>query len=203
VQKTKVILLCVGAATAYGVVHDQITARLCIEYFTLAHPPLFRVTSPTLLALCWGIAATIGVGILLGILLAQASQSPGSPGMPVESLYRPILAVLTGAAIGATVAGWTGYELSKHSIISLPPVWAELIPAAQQHRFMAVWFAHGASYLCGLIGGGVLIYRIWNRRQRPRLFGLFPRRGSEILRALVLVAIFSAIVWMRWFRSPD
>ena len=34
-HKLKTILLCTTAAAVYGVVHDQITARLCIEYFTI------------------------------------------------------------------------------------------------------------------------------------------------------------------------
>jgi hypothetical protein len=65
-QKAKILLLCILAATTYGILHDQITARLCLEYFTLAHPPLFHTESPTILAFCWGILATIGVGAVLG-----------------------------------------------------------------------------------------------------------------------------------------
>ena len=48
VQKAKVIALGVGVAVVYGLIHDQITVRLCVEYFSLAHPPLFPVSSPTL-----------------------------------------------------------------------------------------------------------------------------------------------------------
>jgi hypothetical protein len=64
-QKAKIILLSTVAAIAYGVIHDQITARLCVEYFAIAHPPLFHTTSPTVLGICWGIAATFAVGAFL------------------------------------------------------------------------------------------------------------------------------------------
>src|ERR1700722_16293989 len=68
-KKTKGVALGVGVAVVYGIIHDQITVRLCVEYFSLAHPPLFPVSSPTLLGLCWGLAATVGVGLVLGYLL--------------------------------------------------------------------------------------------------------------------------------------
>lgn len=40
-QAILVVLLCVTSAVAYGVVHDQITARVCVEYFTIDHLPVF------------------------------------------------------------------------------------------------------------------------------------------------------------------
>jgi hypothetical protein len=205
-QKTKIILISVGAAMAYGIIHDQITARLCIEYFTLAHPPLFPVSSTTLLALCWGVAATFGIGLVLGFLLAKVSQSPGLPAIPIPSLYRPLLVLVAVTAVAATIAGYVGFVLSQHSVILLPELlpddWVGLLPRSQRDRFMAVWFAHGASNLFGLVGGAVLILRIWHRRQRPRLLALSPRSTTEIIRAVLLLAILGAIVWLRWFRSP-
>src|SRR5688500_9214653 len=57
------------AAIGYGVAHDQVTARICVEYFTLGHPPLFPPDSPTFPALGWGVAATWWVGLPLGLLL--------------------------------------------------------------------------------------------------------------------------------------
>ncbi len=192
-QKTKIILLSVGTAMAYGIIHDQITARLCIEYFTLAHPPLFPVSSPTLLALCWGVTATFGIGAVLGFLLAQASQSPGLPAMSVPSLYGPLLVLVAVTAVAATIAGYVGFVLSQHSVVLLPELlpdaWVGLLPRSQQDRFMAVWFAHGASYLFGLVGGAVLIFRIWNRRQKPRLFALYPRSRMAIIRAVLVFAM--------------
>jgi len=61
---SRIILLCVGAAVLDGEVHDQITARICIEYFTIAHPHVINTTSPTLIALYW---ASYGVGFLGGV----------------------------------------------------------------------------------------------------------------------------------------
>jgi hypothetical protein len=35
-ESLKIVLLCVGAAVTYGVLHDQVTARVCVEYFPIA-----------------------------------------------------------------------------------------------------------------------------------------------------------------------
>jgi hypothetical protein len=207
VQKAKVIALGVGVAVVYGLIHDQITVRLCVEYFSLAHPPLFPVSSPTLLGLCWGIAATLGVGLILGYLLAQASQSDGVRPMTIRSLVGPLLVVIVVTAAGAIVAGCLGLSLSRRGVVSLPNLlpnaWVETLSRAQQDRFMAVWFAHAASYLFGVVGAAVLILRIWLKRGRPRLLPLFPRTGLEILRLFFLLAVLVIIVSWRLLRLAE
>ena len=37
----KIAGLCILSAIFYGVLHDQVTARVCVEYFTIGHPPIF------------------------------------------------------------------------------------------------------------------------------------------------------------------
>src|ERR1044071_7564566 len=37
----RIVALALGAAILNGVLHDQVTARICVEYFTIGHPPLF------------------------------------------------------------------------------------------------------------------------------------------------------------------
>ena len=38
-ETIKIILMEVAAAIVYGILHDQITARVCVEYFTIGHGP--------------------------------------------------------------------------------------------------------------------------------------------------------------------
>ena len=57
-ESLKIIALCIFSAVLYGILHDQVTARVCVEYFTIGHPPVFATESPTLLAIGWGIIAT-------------------------------------------------------------------------------------------------------------------------------------------------
>ena len=47
-QRLQIVLLGTGAAVLYGVVHDQVTVRICLEYFTRAHPAIFPTSSPVL-----------------------------------------------------------------------------------------------------------------------------------------------------------
>src|SRR5207248_5569094 len=40
-EALKIAVTCVIAAVLDGILHDQITVRICIEYFIIFHPPLF------------------------------------------------------------------------------------------------------------------------------------------------------------------
>lgn len=197
-NKLKVILLSTLAAMGYGVLHDQITARICLEYFTVAHPPLFHTDSPTLIAICWGVAATAAIGLAWGTVLALVSQSPGPPPVPFGRLVREILALLAVMGAAATLAGCLGFYSSSHGMISFPAALAGAIPADRYDGFMAVWFAHMASYLVGFTGAAVLIYRVWKERGRPMVLALYPHNRSGILRAVVIAGVVAAIVWWRF-----
>ncbi|RIV77594.1 hypothetical protein [Pelagerythrobacter aerophilus] len=54
----KIIGFSVIAAIIYGILHDLITAHVALEYFTIAHPPVFPTRNPMLLAFGWGVIAT-------------------------------------------------------------------------------------------------------------------------------------------------
>ena len=89
-QFVGIVLFSIAAAVFYGIAHDQVTARVCVEYFTIGHPPVFHTTSPTLLALGWGALATWWVGLPLGIFLACASRLGAWPRLTVRDLVRPL-----------------------------------------------------------------------------------------------------------------
>ena len=94
----RILALCVGSAVAYGIVHDQITARVSIEYFTIGHPRLFATDDPTPHALAWGVIATWWVGLLLGIPLAIAARRGARPKLAARDLLRPIGVLLVAMA---------------------------------------------------------------------------------------------------------
>src|SRR5262249_11114159 len=79
VEWLKIIGLGVVGAIAYGIAHDNVTARVCVEYFTIGHVPIFGTENPTLLALGWGVLATWWVGLGLGLLLALACRRGRRP----------------------------------------------------------------------------------------------------------------------------
>lgn len=112
-----IILTCIFAAVCYGIVHDQITARICVEYFTIGHPPVFGTDDPTLLGIDWGIIATWRAGFLLGMPLAVAAWGGSRPARSLRSLIRPISKLLGVMAICALFAGISGWALVSHGVI--------------------------------------------------------------------------------------
>lgn len=53
-----IVVLGILGAVLYGIVHDNVTARICLEYFTIGHRRAFASDSPTLHAMYWGVVAT-------------------------------------------------------------------------------------------------------------------------------------------------
>jgi hypothetical protein len=156
--------MCIFAAIFYGVLHDQITAHVCLEYFTVFHPRVFATQSPTLLAFGWGVIATWWVGAFLGILLAIAARAGSKPKLSAANVSKPVGKLLLAMAGSALLAGSLGFYLTRRGII-FPPEWisANLSPAVHG-RFMADWWAHNASYAVGIIGGMTLCILQYRKR---------------------------------------
>ncbi len=163
----KIIGLSVVAAILYGVAHDQVTARVCVEYFTIGHPQLFATESPTLLGIGWGIIATWWVGALLGAPLAFAAIRGPRPRRSAGSLVRPIGVLLAFMGAAALVAGLIGFALASAGWVFLLEPLASRVPADRHVAFIADLWAHSASYLAGLVGGIILINRVWRSRKAP------------------------------------
>jgi len=163
-ESVKIIGICIAAGILYGVVHDQFTARICMEYFTVFHPPVFATQSPTLLAIGWGIIATWWVSAFLGILMAFAARAGTRPKLDTSSLIRPISYLLIVMAVCAALSGTVGYLLTEQGQI-FPPSWVVLnLRQGMYSRFMADWCAHNASYASGFLGGVYLCF--WVHRKR-------------------------------------
>ena len=167
-ESLKIILLSIVAAVAYGIVHDQITARICVEYFTIGHPPIFGTDDPTLLGIGWGIVATWWVGFMLGVPLAVMARAGKLPPRSAASLVRPIAILMLVSAVGAILAGIVGWYLASHGIARLAGPLAAKIPADKHVAFLIDGFAHSASYAVGFIGGLVLMTLVWRWRLAQR-----------------------------------
>ncbi|KAF0241267.1 MAG: hypothetical protein FD180_4542 [Planctomycetota bacterium] len=161
-----IVLLCSAAAVVYGIIHDQITARVCVEYFTIAHPPLVNSDSPTVLGFAFGAAATWWVGALLGVVLATCCEAGPWPRIPPRDLMKPILILLGAMAVLATSAGFIGYHVGIGR--EQTDWWIyEGIPEIRMARFSADAWAHLASYAFGALGGVVL--STWALLRRHKL----------------------------------
>jgi hypothetical protein len=159
-ETLKIIAMCLLAGALYGVLHDQVTARVCLEYFTVFHPDLFHTQSPTLLALGWGVLATWWVSLVLGISLAIAARAGARPRVTAYGLLPKLVKLLAIMALCALAAGITGYFLQGLGM----EYYATDIPKQIRHTFYADLWAHNISYLSGFIGGIALCVIVWRGR---------------------------------------
>ena len=159
-----IIFTCIMAAVFYGIVHDMVTAHVCVEYFTVAHPVVVFTDSPVTLALIWGVLAAWWVGLILGIPLAIAALAGSRPRVAVTQLLPRIGRLLTIMGACALLAGIVGCVLNKSGAIFLVPPFADDIPKSHHAGFFFDAFAHMASYIVGFVGGLVLVYKVWRSR---------------------------------------
>jgi hypothetical protein len=159
-----IIVLCVIASVGYGILHDQVTARVCVEYFTIGHPPIFGTDDPTL-AIGWGLLATWWVGAGLGVLLALAARVGSRPPRSVRSLLRPVIQLMLvtwACAFCAGVFGWFGASQGWFVLVGRL---ATEVPPEKHRAFLADLWAHSASYWVGFVGGIVVCVRVWRSRR--------------------------------------
>ena len=165
----KIVALCVGAAIVYGILHDQVTARVCVEYFTVGHPPVFHTNDPTLLAFGWGIIASWWVGLFLGVPAALLARVGPPPRVDAARLLRPVAMLLIVMAAASLMAGIAGYLAAREGLAALPASLAARIPLSRHARFVADWWAHTAAYGTGFYGGTILwVWILFRRRRRSR-----------------------------------
>lgn len=163
-ESLKMVGLCVVAAVGYGEIHDQITARICLQYFTEFHYNFIGTDDPTSQALFWGFAATWWVGVLLGVPLAMVARVGARPKLKAKDMLRPVGGLLAVMAVCALTIGVIGYTTRGRSVRD--QLFAgDYETADNAPGFYADLYAHNASYDSGIIGGLILI-GFTNRRRR-------------------------------------
>lgn len=152
-QSLRIILLCIAGAIVYGVIHDQVTARICVEYFTIGHEPIFNTTDPTLLGLGWGVIATWWVGLILGVVLALACRAGSWPKMRVVHVFRPLAITLMGVGVLACIAGLAAQMAAQAHAVWLMEPMASRVPPDRHVPFLIDLWTHTMSYAAGFTGG--------------------------------------------------
>ena len=164
-ETLKIVVTCVIAAVLYGIVHDQFTARICVEYFTIFHPQVFHTQSPTWLGIGWGVLATWWVGAFFSIPMVFAARAGSRSVLRASELVPSIGCLLGFMAISAILFGVTGYVLARNGVLATDWLTFSSSPTVRS-RFMAAWWAHNASYASAFIGGTVLCVVTYRRRVR-------------------------------------
>jgi hypothetical protein len=123
---------------------------------------VFATNSPTLLGIGWGIIATWWAGAIIGLLLAIAAREGSRVKLTVREIAPLVIRLMIFMAVCACVFGTIGYFKG-----SVPRDVSVLLPKEMQRRFLADWWAHGASYGSGIFGGLTLCVIVWFRRGQP------------------------------------
>lgn len=171
----KIVGLCIGSAIFYGVLHDQVTARVCVEYFTIGHPPIFLTDDPTILALGWGVLATWWVGLLLGVPAALVSRVGPLPKLGASELFRPIGLLLLVMGLVSLIAGTIGFFVAQAGGVWLLEPLSSRVPVEKHSLFLADLWAHLAAYGVGFVGGIVLCGWVWFKRYGTRNTAFFKK----------------------------
>ncbi len=165
-QIAYIILLCMAAAMLFGVVHNQFSARISTEYFTLGHRKLINSTSPTLMGIAWGIHPNWWVGMSLGVLFSAAGRAGKWPRRNARSFIKPLLFLFLASAIGSATAGILGYHLANAGVLDLyEPLYSEVPPEAHAAYISALWM-HTASYTVASMGGLITALFVFTGRVR-------------------------------------
>ncbi|QDU19619.1 hypothetical protein [Urbifossiella limnaea] len=162
----RVVAACVAAMVAYGAAQDQFTARLCPEYFTVAHNPIPGVTDPTLLGLAWGFLGGWWGGLFLGLGMAAAARAGSAPPAPARDIVRALAGLF---AVVGTVSAMACVGNLRHADllgVSVGEPWATAVPPDRHRALVAVANTHFATYTTAALGGGIACAWVGRRRNQ-------------------------------------
>ncbi len=189
-EDSKIMIGAILAAIAYGIGNDQVTARVCPEYFTegfhknmlqrnvlygnklAAH--MMKVTNPTKIGLYWGVMATWWFGALLGAPTVLAARLGKWPKIAMKDLIKPLGVGLAFLYAMSAAAGGYGYLASKNGWLSSGMrqnirLAAGNTPSSAMHRYTADAFAHHVGYFGGaLVAVGLIGWTLRERYKRAQ-----------------------------------
>jgi hypothetical protein len=153
------------AVVGYAILQDQVSARLCPEYFTVLHPPIPNLADPTLLGVCWGFLGGWWGGIVLGYAAGLICTLGPRPPLAPRDFVKP-LTVCMGAV--GTITGLCGYSVWRHAEmleVSLTGM-DGLIAPERQRAALVVASYHFVAYAAATLGGLVVCGWLAGERRR-------------------------------------
>jgi len=129
-EYAKICALATGGAITYGILNDQVTARLSPEYFSKGFHFVMRdrwkgpvmgrckrvlenTQSPTVVGIVWGTVATWWMGALLSVPVMLSARAGSWPQLGAKDLLLPTGVALAGMGAASLIAGVRGYTWAK------------------------------------------------------------------------------------------
>jgi len=160
----QILQIGIAAEVCYAMLQDQISARMCPEYFTVAHPRIEGLTNPTLMGLTWGFLGAWWGGALIGALTGFCARLGSWPKLNPPELLRPIALLLIFQAGATAAGGWLAtYEVAEPGFLIVESL-ATHIPAERHHACFIVSRMHQGTYLSAIAGGVFICGWILRRR---------------------------------------
>lgn len=160
----RAMLLGIGLMSGYGMIQDQVSARLCPEYFTHLHPPISGLADPTLLGFVWGFLGAWWGGAFLGYAAGLAATVGKKPPLPTSALVRPLLGVVLATGFVAAV---TGVAVALHADalgVAVTATAADAVVTSRHQNLLTVSCYHFAAYVTATVAGVGTCIRIARRR---------------------------------------
>jgi hypothetical protein len=162
----RAMLLGIGLMVGYATVQDQVSVRLCPEYFTHFHNPIPGVSDPTLTGIAWGFLGAWWGGAILGYAAGTAATAGRKSPLPVRDLVRPMILVVVGIGIVVGICGTAVAIYSDMFEVQLSDATAGVVPAERRRALLVVASYHLAGYVAAVVGSIVLC--LWVACERGR-----------------------------------
>ncbi len=162
----RAMLMGIGLLSGYAMLQDQISARLCPEYFTVLHNPIPGLTEPTLLGIAWGFLGSWWGGALLGYGAGLAATLGRRPPATLRQLLGPMLAVIAFVTVCTSFAGIAVSMNADLFSIRVDAISLDAIPVQRRVKAFIVATYHLVAYASSVIGSVVAIVCIANKRGR-------------------------------------
>lgn len=173
-QTLQIVVTTILIFVLYGITHDQFTARICIEYFTVGHPRYLDTNDPTIIAFFWGIVATWWFGLIMSVPIALACEWGNAPKMKTIQLIQPAAIVFLFTGLAAVVGGFIGNVAASQGWVWLLPPYDELIAPEKHVRYLTNVWAHNVAYGVGFLlvlcmcGWIYLTRQSWKKRDNTQ-----------------------------------
>jgi len=154
------------AIVGYGVLQDQISVRLCPEYFTVFHPPIAGVSDPTLLGVAWGFLGSWWGGICLGYSAGLTATLGKRPKLSPRELVVPLVILLLVLAAVVSIAGLSVWRHAEMFEVKLDQGFNAMLPLERHRGLLIVACYHMVAYAVAILGGLVLC--VWIHLERVK-----------------------------------